>query len=91
MAKLTKTIVDRLNARQTVWDGETRGFGVRKQTRHATYMLKVRIHGRQRFLTIGRHGSPWTAETARKEAHRLLGLIAKAKTPHRSVIGPAAL
>jgi hypothetical protein len=35
----------------------------------------------QRWLTIGRHGSPWTPETARKEAKELLGLIAKGKDP----------
>jgi hypothetical protein len=26
--------------------------------RDASYILKVRIHGRQRFLTIGKHGAP---------------------------------
>ena len=45
------------------------GFGVRRQRRAAVYVLKYRDgSGRQRFLTIGRHGSPWTPETARHEA-----------------------
>lgn len=81
MAKITKTGVDRLSAGETLWDAETRGFGARKQVRDAVYVLKVRIHGRQRFFTIGKHGAPWTPETARKEAMRLLGLIAEGKDP----------
>ena len=32
-------------------------------------------HGRQRTYTIGKNGSPWTPETARTEALRLLGEI----------------
>jgi integrase len=38
-------------------------------------------NGRQRWATIGRHGSPWTVETARKEALRLLGQIAEGEDP----------
>jgi hypothetical protein len=41
----------------------------------------MRIAGRQRWITIGRHGSPWTPETARREALRLLGLRAVGKDP----------
>jgi hypothetical protein len=33
----------------TVWDDDCRGFGVRRQVRDASYVLKVRVHGRQRF------------------------------------------
>jgi hypothetical protein len=39
------------------------------------------VFGRQRFFTIGPHGSPWTPEKARKEAKRLLGLVADGKDP----------
>jgi Arm DNA-binding domain len=34
-----------------------------------------------RKLTIGRHGSPWTPETARKEAKTLLGMIEDGADP----------
>ena len=81
MGRLTKTSVDKLAAGEVRWDGETRGFGVRRQVRDATFVLKVRIHGRQRFLTIGKHGAPWTVETARKEALRLLSAIAQGRDP----------
>ena len=81
MAKITKSAVDRLLPGRSLWDAETRGFGVRKQSRDATYVLKARIHRRQRFFTIGKHGAPWTVETARKEAVRLLGLVAEGRDP----------
>ena len=37
--------------------------------------------GRQRWFTIGKHGSPWTADLARREAKRLLGLVASGQDP----------
>jgi len=39
------------------------------------------VFGRQRFVTIGPHGAPWTPELARREAKRLLGLVANGKDP----------
>jgi hypothetical protein len=77
--RITKSLVDRLKSGCIVWDDDCRGFGVRRQVRDASYVLKVRVHGRQRFLTIGKHGAPWTPETARMRARRLLGEMRKAK------------
>jgi len=37
--------------------------------------------GRQRWFTIGKHGAPWTPETAREEAKRLLGDVAHQRDP----------
>lgn len=79
--KITKTVVDRLLPGQMVWDTEIKGFGVRCQTEAKAYVLKKNIKGRQRWFTIGKHGEPWTAEKARNEALRLLGLIADKKDP----------
>ena len=79
--RITKSLVDRLKSGCIVWDDDCRGFGVRRQVRDASYILKVRVHGRQRFLTIGRHGAPWTPETARMRARRLLADIAEGKDP----------
>jgi integrase len=68
-----------------IWDAGHReavkGFGVRRQRGDAVYVIKYRVHGRQRFVTIGRHGSPWTPDKARREAKRLLGLVADGKDP----------
>ncbi len=79
--KITKRVVDSLKLGATVWDGEVRGFGVRRQRRDRVYVLKYRFQGRQRWLSIGKHGSPWTTEEARKEAKRLLGKVADGKDP----------
>src|SRR6516225_5819522 len=65
--------VEGLQPGGVIWDTTVRGFGVRRQRRDAFYVLKHRVGGRQRFITIGRHGSPWTPDTARREALRLLG------------------
>ncbi len=73
MPRLTKTLVDRMRP-GTLWDDKVSGFGVRRQAVDGvpSFLLKTRIDGRQRFITIGRMGSPWTVETARDEALRLL-------------------
>jgi integrase len=83
--KITKRAVDTLRpaddgAETALWDTELKGFGCRVQRGGGkSYVLQYRAgSGRGaplRKLTIGRHGSPWTPETARGEAKRLLGLI----------------
>jgi integrase len=71
-----------LQPKAIVWDGAVPGFGVRRQRDAVTYILKYRAAGtRQRWHTIGRHGAPWTPETARDEARRLLGEVAKGGDP----------
>jgi integrase len=65
-----------------IWDSEVRGFGVRYRARDRVYLVKTRIKGRQRILTIGRHGrGAWGPESARREAIRLLGLIRDGRDP----------
>jgi len=90
-AKITKRVVDAAvpadGATIWVWDTELRGFGLRgRSAASKVYVLEYRPHpgGRRtpkRRLTIGRHGSPWTPETARSEARRLLGVIANGGDP----------
>jgi integrase len=66
----------------TLWDNEVRGFGIRYRAESAVYLLKTRIAGRQRIVTIGRHGrGAWGPESARREAIRLLGLIRDGRDP----------
>ncbi len=79
--RINKSSVDRLLAGQTLKDDQLQGFGVRRQQGKPFYYLQKRVNGRVRWLTIGPHGSPWTPETARKEAHRLLGTIAGGADP----------
>src|SRR5262249_44465776 len=80
LAKITKSVVEKLPLNSVVWDTALVGFGVRRQRRHPFYLLRYRINGRQRFITIGRHGM-WTADAARTEAQRLIGLIATKVDP----------
>src|SRR5829696_4777780 len=79
--KITKPFVDSLQPGELGWDSEIKGFGVRCQRRDRVYVVKYRVAGRQRWLTIGKHGSPWTPELARREARRVLGLVAEGKDP----------
>jgi len=89
VGKITKASVDRLPAGELLWDQTVVGFGARRQRRDVFYLLRYRLNGRQRFITIGRHGSPWTPDTARNEARRLLGLVASRSDPANERIRPA--
>lgn len=80
-ARLTNRVVDRLERGQIVWDSELAGFGVRCQVADKVYLLKTRVGGRQKWLTIGKHGAPWTPQMARKQALTLLGDVAQGKDP----------
>jgi integrase len=83
--KLTKRAIDARKptaGRYTVWDTDISGFGLRvAPTGERVYVLKYRLGGQQRWYTIGRHGSPWTPESARQKAKELLGDVAKAIEP----------
>ncbi|MGE0182071.1 MAG: tyrosine-type recombinase/integrase [Parvularculaceae bacterium] len=80
--KITKRAVDAAKAGETIWDTETPGFGLRVSKAGArSYVLKYRRGATQRWMTIGRHGAPWTPDTARNEAKKLLGRIAAKEDP----------
>jgi integrase len=66
-----------------VWDPSLPNFGTRRQLSEAvSYVLFYRTkEGRQRWFTIGRHGAPWTPDTARAEAKALLAAIANGGDP----------
>ena len=67
---------------ETIWDSSVTGFGARRQVGVVAYVLKARTQeGRQRWITIGRHGAPWTPDAARDEARRLLGEVVKGGDP----------
>src|SRR5271168_1483883 len=62
---------------EIIWDGAVGGFHARRQqSKTVSYVVVYRnAEGRQRWQTIGRHGSPWTPETAREAAKRILGHV----------------
>lgn len=69
--KITKTVVDDLQPGETVWDTQLKGFGVRCQGSFKSYLVRTKVLGKIKWLTIGRHGT-WTPENARAEAKKLL-------------------
>jgi len=79
--RITISVVERLQSESIVWDTAVKGFGCRRQRKDPIYFLKARFGGRQRWFAIGPHGSPWTPETARNEARRLLGEAAAGRDP----------
>ena len=84
-ARITKRVVDTVepgDRDQFVWDTEAKGFGLKVTPAGGrTYIVQTRLDGRLRRFTIGRHGSPWTPDKARREAIRLLGLVASGSDP----------
>jgi integrase len=78
--KITKEAVDRMAPGVVLWDTEVAGFGVRRQVDARAYLIKYRFKGRQRLLTLGKHGRI-TPEEARRLAKRHLGRIAEGKDP----------
>ena len=80
--KITITTVKKLAQEGGwLWDPEVRGLGARKQTRDVFYYLRYRLGGRQYMKRIGRHGSPFTPDTARQVARVGLGEVAKGQHP----------
>jgi integrase len=80
--KLTKRTVEALAPNSVAWCGAVIGFGARRQRSAAIkYVLRYRLNGAQRWISIGRHGSPWTCEDARAEALRLLGQLVSGADP----------
>jgi integrase len=78
--KLTKRLVEALRPGSSVFDTELSGFMVRARGSSKTYGVKYFVAGRQRLLTIGRHG-PLTVEQARTEAKSVLARVARGEDP----------
>jgi integrase len=84
--RITKRVVDALKEGEKVWDSDLPGFCVRRQKKSKSYIVKYRNRpdGKQRLLTIGRHGQPdfdgniWTPDRARSRAAMVVG---QAKDP----------
>ena len=79
--KITKATVERLNGGEWIWDASVKGFGARRQRDGVFYYLRYRLGGVQRMKSFGRHGSPWTADTARRQATAALGKVVAGLDP----------
>lgn len=103
MPKLTKRVIDATKAAMGtgeafLWDSEVKGFGLRvKPSGVKSFVLKYRIGARTKRHTIGKVGSPYTVDEARKIAADLLRDIrhgadpAAAKTQARDGLTVAAV
>src|SRR5688500_6983031 len=79
-------------ADRIVWDSKVPRFGLRvRPSGGKVYVLRLRVAGRQRWYTIGPHGDPWTPETAREEADRVLGQAASVAALRQTGQAPATL
>jgi integrase len=83
--RITIQSVQALHPGETLRDMTLIGFEVGSRSTAKTYSVTYRAgRGRsapQRRLTIGKHGRPWTPETARAEARRILRLVAQGGDP----------
>jgi integrase len=78
--------IRKLKSGETVWDGGAEGVGGfharRQKTKVVSYVVVYRTaEGRQRWQTIGRHGSRWTPDMARDAAKRILGQVVEGADP----------
>ena len=87
--RITKSEVDKVlpTGRDLIfWDAAVAGFGLKVSAAGAkTYVVQYRTSGGRsgttRRVTVGKHGSPWTADAARNEAKRILGQVAQGEDP----------
>ena len=83
--KLTKTVVDRLEAgdqaQRIVRDTELKGFGIRVGATAKTYFVEKRVGRRNVRSSIGRHGQI-TCEQARRKAQVQLGKMTDGADPN---------
>lgn len=86
--RITKRTLDELQTPSRdmfVWDEGLKGFGVKITPKgKRVFVLQSRLHGRSIRLTIGAYGQPWSPDTARSEAMRLLGELARGIDPRQS-------
>ncbi|HRK63890.1 MAG TPA: tyrosine-type recombinase/integrase [Terricaulis sp.] len=90
-ARITLRLIDATAAPKEgelrIWDTDVRGFALRiTPTGRKSYCLKYRYQGRQRWLTIGEHGSPWTPDTARSKAKEALYQASHGEDPQAAKI-----
>jgi integrase len=87
--KLSKRVVDAASKEARVlflWDSELTGFGLKvTPVGKKVYVCQYRLGGGRRGTvkryTIGAHGAPWTVDSARAEAKRVLAVAATGGDP----------
>ena len=96
--RITSEVVNRLQPGQRVSDDKLPGFRVRRQTTTwRAYEFNYYINGVRKQVKIGRRGmvtpdgiTSWTPDAARREAKRLVGLVAQGIDPKADRPGKGA-
>ena len=90
MARITKRTVDQTNPHPTqrvyLRDEELKGFGLLVLPSGAkSYFVEYRLPGGRGAtkgrISIGKHGSPWTPDLARREATEILAAVRRGIDP----------
>jgi integrase len=80
--KIGLAAINALPVNTTMWDTDLKGFCARRQNGGTiSYQLKMRVNGQIRWFTIGRHGQPWTPDSARKQALQVMADPSIAEKP----------
>ncbi len=81
--RIGKRDIDNLPPNTDIWDAVVSGFGARRRSGPGvSYVVMRRTKaGKLLRITIGKHGAPWTPDTARDEALRLLNEIVDGGDP----------
>ena len=84
MPKFTKKFIENLehpeSGQELIWDDEIKGFGIRLTKGAKSYFVQNRVNGKDRRVTIGRHGV-FTLQEARQEAKKQLQDMAMGTDP----------
>jgi integrase len=81
-ARISAQTVAALQPGEIIWDTDLTRFGARRRDSSTTYVVKVRIAGRQRWIALGKHG-PLTSAEARAKARLTLAEIDSGRDPTR--------
>ena len=84
--RISKKVIDGLPSvtKDTFyWDEDFPGFGIKTTPKgRRVFVLQTRLNGQAKRYTIGVYGQPWTPDTARVEAKRILGQTSVGHDPH---------
>ena len=84
--KITKGRIDKITlptkGQVDYFDTDMKGFGIRASSTGLTYFVMRRIDGKKVRVTIGRHGSPYTPDSAREKAQKILGKMVEGTNPN---------
>jgi integrase len=86
-ASISLSVIHALKPGQVVYDARLPGFGVRRQAKAVSYFVKLRVAGKQRWITLGVHGrvtpdgQVWTPDVARRQAIQVMANPTIASAP----------